>query len=116
MIPARKAILETHGAMCLVGQYGYFLEVNKNWEDLTGYSRDELIKMTWREITHKEDIATDQMFVDALLARDLPTYQMIKRYIKKNGDTIRVLLTVLPVFELGHFKYFISQALELKEL
>lgn len=111
-----EIIGKAHGAMSLVGQHGHFLACNKAWCDLVGYIEDELTKMTWMDITHPDDIKPDQGFVDALLARDLPTYQLVKRYIKKSGVEVKILLTALPVFKMGHFKYFISQAVRIDEL
>lgn len=114
-MPTIEVIDNATGAMCLVGQYGHFLHCNKAWCEMVGYSNEELKKLTWMDMTVKEDIELDQYFVDALVSRDLPTYQTTKQYIKKDGKLIKVQLSVIPIFELGHFKYFISQAIELKD-
>jgi signal transduction histidine kinase len=57
-----------------------------------------------------EDLALDEANVAAVLAGDVPSYQMEKRYIQKNGHAIWALLNVSLVRNAdGTPNYFISQ-------
>lgn len=80
--------------MALVSLEGQWLKVNKSLCQLTGYTEEELLKTTFQAITYPEDLETDLNYVRQLLAGDIITYQMEKRYIHKNGSLIWVLLNV----------------------
>lgn len=96
--------------MALVATDGRWLEVNDSLCEMLGYSESELLQKTFAEITHPDDLALDQYFVDKLLQCDLNHYKMEKRYICNNGDTVDVLLSVSAVHdEDGFVAYFVSQ-------
>ena len=66
--------------------------------------------MTFQEITHPDDLDADLAQVDALLAGEIDTYEMEKRYFTKDGHLIWVLLAVAIVREDdGTPRHFISQ-------
>src|SRR5277367_350382 len=53
-----RSAFETAGhGMAIVGLDGRFLEVNKAWMTITGYSRSELLGMDYQSITHSQDSA-----------------------------------------------------------
>lgn len=96
--------------MALVATDGRWLEVNDSLCQMLGYHEDELLQMTFADITHPDDLAMDQQFVDKLIRHELNHYQMEKRYLKKNGDIIEVLLSVSVVHdETGQVEHFVSQ-------
>ena len=55
--------------MALAAPDGRFLEVNPSLCGLLGYSEDELLSMTWQEITHPDDLDADLEFVRQMLAK-----------------------------------------------
>src|SRR6266404_5025690 len=61
------------------------------------YSAEELLRKTFQDITHPEDLATDLEYVRKLLAGEIRTYQMEKRYFHKLGHVVWVLLSVTLV-------------------
>ncbi|MFB2773020.1 PAS domain S-box protein [Pelatocladus sp. BLCC-F211] len=88
---------------------GKFLQVNEKICQIIGYSHRELLNLTFQDITHPDDLNSDLEYVQQMLANQIQTYSMEKRYIKKNGDRIWVNLTVSLVREVsGEPKYFIS--------
>ena len=97
--------------MALVGPDGSWIQVNRALCDLVGYSRDELLGgATFQDITHPDDLEADLDFVRRMLAGDIDTYQMEKRYLHKHGHTVWVLLSVSLVRSSdGSPLYFISQ-------
>jgi diguanylate cyclase (GGDEF)-like protein/PAS domain S-box-containing protein len=98
-----------HG-VAIVGVDGRFLHVNQKLCAITGYSAAELNGMTFQEITHPDDLDADMLQVDGLLAGELDTYELEKRYFTKDGHLIWVLLAVAMVREDdGSPRHFISQ-------
>ena len=80
--------------MALLAPDGKWLMVNKALCDLIGYSEEELLKLTFQDITHPDDLEEDLQYVKQMLSGDLETYQMEKRYFHKDKSTIYILLSV----------------------
>jgi diguanylate cyclase (GGDEF)-like protein/PAS domain S-box-containing protein len=98
-----------HG-VAIVGLDGTFLHVNQKLAEILGYSVDELLHLTFQELTHPEDLDADLAQVDALAAGEIDTYEMEKRYYTNDGHLIWVLLAVAIVCdEDGSPRHFISQ-------
>lgn len=66
------------------------LKTNDAFCQILGYSSDELSKLKWQAITHPEDIALSQQFVDLLFSGEKDFARWEKRYIHKNGQIIWV--------------------------
>ena len=95
--------------MSQVGLDGRWLRVNQRICDIVGYSREELLSTKFQDITHPDDLATDLGLVQQVLAGELQTYSLEKRYIRKNGSIVPVNLTVSLVREpSGKPQHFIS--------
>jgi PAS domain S-box-containing protein len=88
--------------ICYSNLDGKFISVNKKLCDITGYSRDELINMTFIQITHPDDIQNDLDNLENLLTGEIDTYFMEKRYYKKDGSIVWVNLTVTLIKDLNH--------------
>ncbi|MCC5930910.1 MAG: PAS domain S-box protein [Cyclobacteriaceae bacterium] len=70
---------------------GQILLVNSFYESITGYKVDELLKMTFVELTHPDDRAKDwEVFSKAVRGEE--DYRNEKRYIKKDGTIVWVRL------------------------
>lgn len=92
-----------------VGLNGEWLTVNQRLCDIIGYSSEELLSLTFQDITHPEDLEKDLHLLGLLMAGRIQTYDMQKRYIRKDGTLIWVNLTVSMVCdEQGQPRYFIS--------
>lgn len=98
-----------HG-MALVSPEGRWLRVNRAICEMVGYSEAELLVIDFQTVTHPDDLDADLAYVQAMLAGEIPTYQMEKRYFHKNGSTVWVLLSVSLVRSGdGEPLYFVSQ-------
>lgn len=80
--------------MALVSLDGKWLEVNPYLLDILGYTREELLKLTFQDITHPDDLSEDLSLVRELLEGKRDSYKMEKRYFHKNGSVIWILLIV----------------------
>ena len=80
--------------MALVSPEGKWLRVNRSVCQITGYSEKELLQRTFQDITHPDDLELDLENVRKMLAGEIETYQMEKRYYRKDGEIVWVLLSV----------------------
>jgi diguanylate cyclase (GGDEF)-like protein/PAS domain S-box-containing protein len=102
--------------MALVGLEGQWLDVNQALCELVGYSEHELLRLTFQDLTHPDDLDADLALVDDVLAGRRSTYQMHKRYIHADGRVIWALLSVsLATDEEGRPLHFISQIQDFTE-
>lgn len=98
-----------HG-IAIVSLEGKWLLVSKSLCDILGYTEEELLSLTFQDITHKEDTAVDLRQLNLLLHGEIENYKMQKRYFTKNGDIIWGQLSVSLVRDdKNKPKYFISQ-------
>ena len=96
--------------MAIVSPEGKWLRVNRSICEITGYSEAELLKRTFQDITHPDDLELNLENVRKMLASEIDTYQMEKRYFHKDGTIVWVLLSVSLVrTKSGEPLFFISQ-------
>ena len=99
-----------------VGIDGRWLRVNQRLGEIIGYEPEELLETTFQEITHPEDLEGDLAHMRRLLADELKTYTMEKRYLRKDGTAIWVNLTVSLVRDSsGEPAYFIAAVEDISE-
>uniref|UniRef100_UPI0011213539 PAS domain S-box protein n=1 Tax=Nitrospira cf. moscoviensis SBR1015 TaxID=96242 RepID=UPI0011213539 len=111
-----KAFNEAAIGMSLVAPDGRWLQVNQSLCDIVGYTEEELLATTFQAITHPDDLEADQARVQQMLAGDIRTYQMEKRYLHKQGRIIWIVLSVSLVRHSdGTPRYFISQIQDVTE-
>ena len=73
---------------------GHFVDLNRRFSEILGYSEAELHDMTFSELTHPDDRAVTEASVRQLLAGEIPEYTLEKRYLCKGGGEIWSLTTV----------------------
>ncbi len=81
----RSSFTDAAIGMALVGTDGRWLQVNRSLCEIVGYSEEELLTKTFQDITHPDDLATDLGYVRQMLAGEMDTYQMEKRYFHRMG-------------------------------
>ena len=69
---------------------GRFTRVNRKFCDITGYSQDELLNQSYRDITHPEDRERDTAQIQRVVKGEAGMWSTEKRYIRKDGKTIWV--------------------------
>jgi len=99
----------THG-MGLVSIEGRWLDANASLCKIFGYTRQQLLARDFQSITHPDDLQQDLDLMARLLAGEIPSYQMDKRYLHARGDVIYALLSVSLVrAPAGVPLYFVAQ-------
>jgi PAS domain S-box-containing protein len=99
-----------------VGIDGRWLRVNDRLCAIAGYSRDELMKLTFQDVTHPDDLETDLDYVRRVLSGEIKTYTMEKRYIRKDRSLTWINLTVSLVrTAAGEPKHFIAVVEDIDE-
>jgi PAS domain S-box-containing protein len=83
--------------MVLVDKYFRFTLVNPSFASMMGYEAPELAGKRFTDITHEEDRVADIENANKLGRGEIPYYNTIKRYIRKNGDCIWGSVTVSPM-------------------
>lgn len=73
---------------------GRWLRVNRTLCALLGYDHSELMQLTFREITHPDDLARDLSEAERVKRGEIDTYTLEKRYRRKNGEYFWADLTV----------------------
>ena len=102
--------------MALVAPNGSFLQVNRSVCQMLGYTRPELLATDFQSLTHPDDLEADLASVRGVLAGELQTYQMEKRYFHKEGRIVWALLSVSLLRDShGQPLYFISQIQDVTE-
>lgn len=72
---------------------GRWLEAQPKLCTLLGYTLEELRERTFMDITHPDDAMIDWELCQQLLRGDIPSFELEKRYICKNGAIIWVYLS-----------------------
>jgi PAS domain S-box-containing protein len=86
-----------------------WLNVNQRLCNIVGYTRDELLGLTFQQLTHPDDLKEDLQYVSAVLRGESDGYEMDKRYFHKLGHVVWVHLTVgVQRNDAGDVDYFIS--------
>ncbi|MBW7888218.1 MAG: PAS domain S-box protein [Bacteroidetes bacterium] len=93
-----------------------FLQINKTYCRLTGYSEEELASLTFKDITHPDDLSLSTELVNQLGAGVSENYSYEKRYIRKDGETVWVSASVTLIRdEEEQPKYFLAVVEDITE-
>ncbi len=69
---------------------GRFLAANPVYEEMLGYTEEELRKLSFFDVTYEEDLGLNQTLIGELLAAKRQQFQIEKQYRRKNGSLIWV--------------------------
>ena len=96
--------------MALVAPDGRWLKVNRALCGIVGYSEPEMLGLTYHAMTHPDDLAIISAHAARLLAGEIATYEVEKRYVHKRGHNVHVFLSMSLVRDgNGAPLYFIWQ-------
>lgn len=111
----REAYENAPIGMALVSPTGEWLRVNPPLCDMLGYTAEELTRTNFQALTHRDDLESDLRHVQQVLAREIRTYQMEKRYLHKGGHIVWAQLNVSMVWDGPRPLYFVAHIQDISE-
>ncbi|MBM4053471.1 MAG: PAS domain S-box protein [Planctomycetes bacterium] len=85
---------------------GKFLKVNKKYCTITGYSEEDILSLTCKDITFPDDWQEDMAKMEKLKEGKITEYSREKRYMHKEGKIVWVNLTASPLWKKGESPNF----------
>ena len=112
----RSAFDDAPIGLTLVSSTGQFIMANAYFCTLVGYTEAELRHLTFQAITHPDDLSADLTCFAKIVAGQVHSSQMEKRYIDKQGKIVSVLIDVAPVCDAqGQFLYCVGQIQDIRD-
>ena len=78
---------------------GRFLLANAAYQEMLGYTMDELRELTLEAITHPADWDTHRHLFHKMIAGEIPSFDIQKRYVRKDGSVLWVHASDSAVFD-----------------
>jgi len=102
--------------VALITLDGRWLRINRALCDISGYSEARLLSSLVRDIVHPDDVDIDRDLGRRMLAGELRSYHVEKRYVHANGNDVHVLESVSLVLDSqGHPLHSIVQIADISE-
>lgn len=102
--------------IALVALDGGFNRVNDALCAILGYRPEQLIRLTFQDITHPDDLDTDLKHLDQLVRGEIPSYRLRKRYLHADGHEVWADLSVALVRNAhGEPMHLVSHVADLTE-
>jgi PAS domain S-box-containing protein len=82
-----------HG-ICITSPEKGWIEVNERLCSILGYTREEILRTSWAEMTHPDDLAADTEQFNRILSGRIEQYKLEKRFIRKDGAVVWTTISV----------------------
>ncbi|WP_347838821.1 PAS domain S-box protein [uncultured Draconibacterium sp.] len=82
----RGVFEDTNVGIALGSAEGTVIEVNEEYLNITGYTREEFVNLNYAEITHPDDLAKEMPLFEQLHKGEIDHYRIEKRLLMKNGE------------------------------
>jgi PAS domain S-box-containing protein len=116
----RTAFESSVAGISMVRPDGNFIRVNNKFCEIVGYKKEELFCLKFNDITYEKDKEVASQYHKQMVAGELESATVEKRYIKKNGNVIWVLLSIAAIRnkqkELQFFVTYTQDITEQKEI
>ena len=112
----QKAFSNAAVGIALVDLKGRWLQINRSLGEMVGYTEAEMQATTFQAITHPEDLDIDLGYFNQLLAGEIRSYNLEKRYFHKQGHIVWILLSASLVRDAqGKPLYFVALIQDITE-
>jgi PAS domain S-box-containing protein len=102
--------------MCVMSPDMKWIETNGRLRQMLGYTAEELDCLTWKDLSHPDDLDDDLPLFNQVLANQRDSYQMEKRFIRKDGSTVYTTMNVSCYRNPdGSVRYFLSSLVDITE-
>lgn len=115
----RYSTIFSSAAACIAtaNASGKLLSVNSTFCDFLGYTEQELLKLSFQELTHPDDLQSSTQFFEIKEQPPVQGRLLEKRYIRKDGTVVWGLLSNSWIFDNANEpKYAIGLILDITEL
>lgn len=68
-------------------------DYNDRFCEIVGYPRHDLMKLSWQQMTHPDDVEDEQKLLDQVTSGVINGYAKEKRCIRKDGTIVHVLIS-----------------------
>lgn len=90
------------------------VEINAAFARMLGYEPSQMRALTWREITHPDDLARCEQVIAPLLSGEQDEARLVKRYLRQDGSTVWTdVSTVIHRDDAGKPEYFITTVVDI---
>ena len=87
--------------MCIADISGYFKKLNPSWENILGYSKEELLSRPFVDFIHPDDVEKTLSVINGNLKSGIPVFSFENRYRCKDGTYKWLIWTSNPFPEQG---------------
>lgn len=92
-----------------LGPDGRWLRTNERLCQMLGYTREELLQLSYQELSCQQDLAEELRQAGRLLKGSINAYRLDKRYVRQNGSLLWARLSVTLARDAGGIaQYFIA--------
>jgi PAS domain S-box-containing protein len=81
----RDAFEHAPAGIALASMDGAWLQFNERFREIAGYSREQLSRLTFTDLTHPDDARREAALMKRMLGGDAGGYRIEKRIIEKKG-------------------------------
>lgn len=91
-------------------------EVNDRLCEMLGYRRAQLLRMSWAEMTHPDDLAVEEAQFERIMNRRIDGYSLDKRFIRQDGALLYASVSTRCVRQAnGVVDYFVTVIQDITE-
>lgn len=112
-----KSIFERSNlGMIIVDMDGHILLANPSFLKMIGYSEEEIVGVSLRDITYPEDLERVLRLIEEVRAGKLNHYQLEKRYVRKDGNLLWVRSESFLIKDLKDAPYIMELSWDITEI
>jgi len=83
----------SHVMKCRIGLDGYWQEVPRRFCDMLGYTKEELLELTFADVIHPDDRSKGIDLAQQMRDRDLREFEIENKYQTKSGEPVWVYIS-----------------------